>query len=118
MSTAPTWNVSRYLELSGFYQFNRIVFSKRDQEFNSHIARLRLQATFSTKIALTAFIQFNSAIDGGIANFRLRYNPQEGNDFYLVYNEGFNTNRFSVDPVVPFTSSRTILAKYTHTLAF
>lgn len=118
MSTAPTWNVSRYLELSGFYQFNRIVFSKRDQEFNSHIARLRLQATFSTKIALTAFIQFNSAIDAGIANFRLRYNPQEGNDFYLVYNEGFNTNRFSVDLVVPFTSSRTILAKYTHTLAF
>jgi len=118
MSTDPTWVVSRYLELRGFYQFNRIVFSKRNQAYNSHIARFRLQATFNTKITVTAFLQYNSAIDGGIANFRLRYNPKEGNDFYLVYNEGFNTNRFAVDPVLPFTSSRTILAKYTHTFEF
>ena len=46
------------------------------------------------KLALSSFVQYNSAADLVIANVRLRYNPREGNDFYVVYNEGLNTDRF------------------------
>ena len=72
----------------------------------------------STKFSATAFIQYNSAIDAVIANIRLRYNPREGIDLYLVYNEGLNTNRYRQDPTVPFTSNRTVMLKYTYTFNF
>ncbi|MFQ6083405.1 MAG: DUF5916 domain-containing protein [Candidatus Aminicenantia bacterium] len=111
----PRWNISSSLELSGTYQFNRVSFPARDQQFIAHIARLRVLAMLNTKFSATAFIQYNSATDAVIANIRLRYNPREGNDLYLVYNEGLNTNRYREDPALPFTSSRTVMLKYTYT---
>lgn len=114
----PTWSVSRYLELSGFYQFNRVVFQDRNQRFNAHVGRLRVQVTLNTKWAVNAFMQYNSAIDASSVNLRVRFNPREGNDFYLVYNEGFNMDRHRGDLVIPLTSARTLVAKYTYTLPF
>jgi len=52
------------------------------------------------------------------ANIRFRYNPREGNDFYLVYDEGLNTNLKRETPFLPFTSGRTILLKYSYTFRF
>jgi hypothetical protein len=111
----PTWNVSSGLELSGTYQFNYIKFPDRNKQFTAHIARLRLLTMFSIKFSASAFIQYNSAIHTIITNIRLRYNPREGNDLYLVYNEGMNRNRYREDPVLPFSSDRTIMLKYTYT---
>ncbi len=48
---------------------------------------------------------------------RLRYNPSEGHDLYVVYNHGLNTDRFRVDPVLPRTSAQTLLLKYSRTFA-
>ncbi|MGI9174254.1 MAG: DUF5916 domain-containing protein [Rhodothermales bacterium] len=114
----PRWVLSRHLELSGFYGIDRIRFRKRDEQFYAHIGRLRLEGALNTKLSVAAFMQYNSATDGVITNVRLRYNPREGDDLYLVYNEGMNTDRYRLDPVLPFTSSRTIMVKYTHTLSF
>lgn len=69
----------------------------------------------SAKFSATAFIQYNSTTDSIISNVRLRYNPREGTDLYLVYNEGINTDRSGEDPVLPFSSGRTIMLKYTYT---
>jgi len=69
----------------------------------------------STALSFTAFVQYNSAIDAVIANLRFRYNPREGNDLYLVYDEGFNTDRYRQDPIPPATGNRTVLLKYTYT---
>ena len=69
----------------------------------------------STYLSLTAFVQFNSAQDIVVSNLRLRYNPQEGNDLYLVYDEGFNTDREREIPALPVTKNRTLLVKYTYT---
>ena len=118
MSLTPRWNVSSGLELSGMYQFNRIGFPNRDKNFTAHIARLRCVVMPSTKFSATAFIQYNSASDAVIGNIRLRYNPQEGNDLYLVYNEAINSNRSREIPNLPFTSGRTILIKYSYTFNF
>jgi len=118
LGLTPRWNILSDLELSGTYQFNRVTFPDRDQRFTAHIARLRVLYMLSTKFSATAFIQYNSAIDAVIANIRLRYNPREGIDLYLVYNEGLNTNRYRQDPTLPFTSNRTVMLKYTHTFNF
>ena len=50
------------------------------------------------------------------ANVRFRYNFREGNDLWIVYNEGLNTERDRATPVLPVTSARTALVKYTYTL--
>ena len=113
--TSPTWVVSKHLTLSGTYEFNRIGFPDRDQTFTAHVGRLRVRAALDTQWSLSSFLQLNSAADAGLANLRIRYNPREGSDFYLVLNEGFNTNRLVTSPARPFTSQRTILAKYTYT---
>ncbi len=111
----PMWSLSSTWSLSGLYQFNRIVFPDRNQQCTAQIARLRLNATFTTKLSASAFIQYNSAGNNVIANLRFRYNPREGNDFYLVYNHGVNTNRYRELPHRPFTDNRAIMIKYTYT---
>ena len=62
-----------------------------------------------------AFIQYNNVADAVAANVRFRYNFREGNDLWIVYNEGLNTNRHREMPFLPVTDTRTILLKYTHT---
>jgi hypothetical protein len=71
---------------------------------------------FSTKLSASAFVQLNNANDVFIGNFRIRYNPREGNDLYLVYNEyrGFMVSDDAF-PVPPSYYSRALMLKYTHT---
>lgn len=49
------------------------------------------------------------------SNLRLRYNPAEGNDLYLVWNGQVLTDRTLYDPV-PRSESRTFVLKYARTL--
>ncbi len=49
-------------------------------------------------------------------NARFRYHFSEGNDLWLVYNEGFNTVRdVFMGPRLPLSQSRAFLVKYTYT---
>ncbi len=114
----PVWGISPEFSLTGMYQFNRAVFPDRNQELTAHIVRARLLATLTTKFSVSTFVQYNSAIDSVIANLRIRYNPREGVDLYVVYNEDFNTNRFREIPNLPYYNSRTILVKYSYTFIF
>jgi len=116
VQATPRFNLSSSLNLSGAYIFNAINFPDRNQSMRSHVGRLNILYMYSTKLSVSALIQVNNASDVFIGNFRIRYNPREGNDFYLVYNE----NRgFLVDndayPVPPSYYGRTILLKYTYT---
>ena len=118
IGATPTWSISRHVELSGDYQFNRVRFSDRNQAFDAHIMRLRVKATLNTELSAASFIQYSSDAHDVTVNFRFRYNPREGNDFYLVYNEGINTDRLRELPVLPSNSSQTVLLKYSHTFQF
>ena len=51
-----------------------------------------------------------------LANFRFRFNPREGTDLYIVWNEGLLTDRSASDSVRPRADQRTLLVKYAHTL--
>jgi hypothetical protein len=114
----PTWSVLPDLSLGGQYEYNRVKFSGRGQEFIAHLVQLRLLATLSTKFSALAFVQYNGAYDLVIGNLRLRYNPREGNDLYLVYNEVLNTDRPGKVPYPPLSGSRAILLKYSYTFNF
>jgi hypothetical protein len=111
----PVWGISSDLTLSGFYQVNRVDFSGRHQSLTAQVAQVRLLATLSTKFSVSTFVQYDSAVDELTANIRLRLNPREGNDLYIVFNEGLNANRRGSDPVKPAYGNRALMIKYSYT---
>ena len=111
----PTWNLSKHLELEGSYQPNLVRFPDREQRFVAHVARLRAQVALNTAVSTNAFLQYNSAADLVLANVRFRYNFREGNDLWIVYNEGMNVDRHRTRLVLPWTDARSLLVKYTYT---
>jgi len=113
----PKWSALSDLELEGFYEFDRVTFPSRGQAFVAHIARLRALYMLSTEFSASAFIQYNSASDALIGNIRLRYNPREGIDLYLVYNETLNTSRSRQVPALPLSSGRAVMIKYSYTFS-
>ena len=112
----PTWNASRHFEFGGQYQLNVVRFSDRNESLNAHVVRLRVQIALDLHLSLNSFLQYNSTADDVDVNTRLRYNFREGNDLWLVYNEGFNTDRDGlVGPRAPLSQRRALMLKYTHT---
>ncbi len=113
----PNINISSSLKLSAMYEFNAIRFHERvtNNSLNIHSVNLKALYMFSTKLSASVLLQYVNTEDELIGNFRLRYNPREGNDFYLVYNDfrGID-NRYSI-PVHPPFFNKTIMVKYTHT---
>jgi hypothetical protein len=111
-------NLSASLQLSAAYEFNAIRFPGREtnNELNIHSANVKALYMLNTKISATVMLQYVNTEDELIANFRLRYNPREGNDFYLVYNEyrGIQYDMNEI-PKPPAFYNRTIMLKYTHT---
>jgi hypothetical protein len=113
----PIWNPSPYVQVDGFYQLNRVVFPEREEAFTAHLSRLRVKVTPNAQHSVLGFVQHNSAREVVVANLRYRYNPREGNDFYLVYNERLNTDRATPagEPSLPRSAQRAMLLKYNHT---
>jgi Domain of unknown function (DUF5916)/Carbohydrate family 9 binding domain-like len=115
VSIMPTWSILPDLSLGGQYQYNRVKFPERNQDLLAHLVQVRLLATLSTKISILTFVQYNGVDDLVVGNVRFRYNPREGNDLYLVYNEVLNTDRAGKIPYPPSSGARAILLKYTYT---
>ena len=114
-SISPTWSVSQHLELSSDFQYNAVDLPKRDQQFRATIVRLRVKYNLNTRFFMSTFAQWNSFAERITLNFRLRYNPKDGNDLYLVYNENLEYGNENDMPPPPLSQNRTILIKYTHT---
>lgn len=115
VSPVVLFKPSSSLQLSLAYIFNYLDIPDRQQTLNAHIARLKTEIMLSTKLSGSFFVQYNGVGHVAVDNFRLRYNPREGNDLWLVYNDVMNTHRTREAPALPFTDSRTIILKYNHT---
>jgi hypothetical protein len=120
-SAMPIWSVSRHLELTGLYQASRISFAERAagaEQVLVQVARLRTRVMFNGALSTAFFAQYTSAADLVTLNARLRYNRREGQDFYLVFNDGLNTERAAFEPGLPLSAGRTLLLKYSHAVPF
>lgn len=118
----PTWNVNRHLELGGDYQLSALRFPIRQQSANIHLLRLRVRTALDARASGNAFVQYNSTSERLDFNIRLRYAVTEGTDLWVVYNEGLDTGRdrdiLQEERFVPFSVSRALIVKYTHTFGF
>lgn len=112
---SPIYNVSSSLGLTGSYEYNDVSFSNRNEAFVAHVARVKAQLMFSTQFSISSFIQYNSLDKLFLGNIRLRYNPREGNDLFIVYNSDLNQNRDIFDPRLPMTNQSSVLFKYSYT---
>jgi len=113
----PTWNISRHFEFGGIYNFDRLNFKARGQKMTNHIIGIKSIYMVDTHLSFNVYIQYNTAINSILTNLRLRYNPKEGNDLFLVFNEGRNTNLTSEIPNLPVYSARSVQIKYTYTFS-
>jgi len=111
------FNLSSSFKLSGGYEFNAIRFPEREtnNSLNIHSVNMKALYMFSTKLSATLFAQYVNTEDELITNFRLRYNPREGNDFYLVFNDFRGISDRYFIPERPKFFNKTIMVKYTHT---
>ena len=117
-SATPMLNIGSGLSFNLSYNIDYLNFSARSVRFTNHIAGIKGLLTLTTRTSLSAFIQYNTAVDRINSNIRFRFNPREGNDLWLVYDEGLNTDIRRETPSLPYSSGRTILAKYTYTFRF
>jgi hypothetical protein len=110
-----TYRPSSSVNIGFDYQYDQIDIPERNQHFKSHLARLRTELTFTTKLSLMMFFQYNTNDKFGVNNIRFRYNPREGNDLYFVYNGTYNTHLYRENPELPAMDISTFTIKYTYT---
>ncbi|MEP7116442.1 MAG: DUF5916 domain-containing protein [Acidobacteriota bacterium] len=95
----------------------RDVVTLRDgTSFDTNLASLRLDTSFSTRMFLNAFVQYNSVTRQVAANVRFNLIHHPLSDIFLVYNDA----RF-VDiarPTAAQLPSRALVLKVTHLLSF
>lgn len=114
-----SWSVNQHLELQGGWEWNRIEFEDRMQNFDSNLFRVTARGAVNTKFSVDAFMQYNSLNDQLAMNTRFRYNFREGQDLWFVWNEGLNLEREILGvPTLPLESARALTLKYTHTFIF
>jgi hypothetical protein len=114
----PSWYISKYFQLNLEYNYNYGEFNNRSDLLNFHVARLRMGTAVNRKISTNALLQYNGSQDVFAMNVRFRWNFREGQDLWVVFNSGLNTNRFSYSPTLPSTANQSILLKYVHTFIF
>lgn len=109
------FNLSASVQLSAFYNFDKVKFVETDQQFSNNLARLKATYMLNTKLSMSAFVQYNELENIIISNFRLRFNPRDGNDLYLVLNDTRYADKTDLSPVPESFINQTIMLKYTHT---
>jgi hypothetical protein len=117
LTVGPIFNLSASLNMTLSYGINAIRFPDRT-EHNSldiHSVNFKTLLMLSTKLSASVMVQYMSTQDNLLTNFRLRYNPKEGNDFYLVYNDSRGITGINTEFELPKFYNKTIMFKYVYT---
>jgi len=86
------WRPSPHLYLRAAYEYNDV--NLPEGEFVTRLYLLRADVAFNSKWSWLNLLQYDNVSSSAGINSRLRYNPQAGQDLYLVVNR-----QFDVDPL-------------------
>ena len=113
ITVAPgvSWIFNKHLTAQALYEVNHITFPKDfsdngDALYLSHLVSLNLSVFFSSKLSVKLLSQYDNLSNSLGSNLRLRYNPREGTDLYIVYNSGMNTQLKRLDPHLPLIDNQ------------
>jgi hypothetical protein len=106
-SLAARWRLSGRGAISGTLERNRAMLP--EGAFDTTLAKVRVDWSFSTRAALNALVQYNSARQAWLTNVRFSLMHRPLSDVFVVYTE----TRPDGAPTV-----RSVALKYTHLLSF
>lgn len=102
---------TKKLGIDLFWDWNRVDVPFQNGEFTTNIFGARVKYSFTPNLYTKAYIQWNKFEDRIISNFLINFIHTPGSDFYLVYNEEWDT-------ADRFESVRTVLGKFTYLINF
>ncbi|MEO0341504.1 MAG: DUF5916 domain-containing protein, partial [Bacteroidota bacterium] len=101
-----------YGSISIDYNYNYLSFDEPFEDANIWLVGPRLDLTFSKKLFLSAFFQYNSQFDNLNINTRFQWRYAPVSDLFIVYTDNYLTDPFSQFSV----RNRAIVAKVTYWL--
>ena len=106
--------VTPRMSLEPTVQINRI--SLPQGRFTATVATTRATYTFTSRMFLSALVQYNSAIDQMGTNVRFRWEYSPGSELFVVYNDQRDT---TLRPGrLPLLENRAFIVKFTRLLRF
>jgi hypothetical protein len=94
------------------YSYNHIKLEAPFKKANLWLVGPRIDLTFSKKLFLTTFIQYNNQLDNLNINARFQWRFKPVSDFFIVYTDNYLTEPFS-----QFSArNRALVAKFTYWL--
>ncbi|MBK6840465.1 MAG: hypothetical protein IPG90_20960 [Bacteroidetes bacterium] len=114
-------NFTSHLSAAVDYEFNHILFPNHysivgDGLFETNLFRLSVSYYLSTKFSVKLFTQYEDISNEVSSNLRIRYNPKEGTDLFIVFNQGLNTNRNIYMPHKSTISQQAVTIKFIKTI--
>jgi hypothetical protein len=111
----PEWNINEHFSLLGSWRLNYLNFENRNIEQWINVPQLQITWAYNLHLSGSVTAQYNSLSNKVFTSARLRYNFRDGHDFYLAYNQGYNTMRDLTTFQLPYYNSQVFVAKYTYT---
>ena len=104
-----TYRFQPYGTVALSYNYNYIKLPEPYASTSLFLIGPRIDLTFSKKLFLTTFLQYNSQIENFNINTRLQWRFKPVSDFFLVYTNNYNTDGFT-------SENRALIAKVTYWL--
>ncbi len=111
--------LNRNFRVTYKYEFNSFQFPRNfspseDPTYNSSLIAAGLAFTQSIYFSAKALLQYDNISRTFGSNFRIRFNPKEGTDLFIVYNPRINTAFPNADRSV--VDQQTIIIKFSKAL--
>jgi hypothetical protein len=118
-----TYVFNKHLTSTIEYEYDRIKFPKAFSDngnalFNSHLIRLNLSYYLSTRFSIKLLSQYDELSKMVSSNLRFRFNPHEGTDLFIVFNQDINNARMRLVPHLPLISNEAVIIKFLKTFSF
>ena len=85
----------------------------QEGSFTTRLASVRMNYTFSPRMFISSFIQYNSRSDSLSSSVRFRWEYEPGSDLFVVYSEGRDELSLT-----PFLANQTFAVKFTKLFRF
>jgi len=89
------YSIQPYVALSTNFNYNRITFDAPFEQANLWLVGPRVDVTFTKKVFLTSFFQYNNQQENFNINTRFQWRFAPVSDFFLVYTDNYQTDNFS-----------------------
>ena len=120
INPVATYIFNKHFQTGIEYEYDHIQFPVEFSDngnalFQNNLFRVNIAYFFSSKLSVKLLSQLDELSNRITSNLRVRYNPQEGTDLYIVFNQGLNTDRTRLTPHLPVINGQAVTVKFVKT---